>query len=571
MEYTYIGTLCIDQDLCITQFTPGAGVRFDLDADVIGRALPEVDLQLELDGLIETARRVHATHRALERRMHGTEGQTYHVGLSPIQTEEEIDGVAITFVERTGREAALPDPEETYAQHIIDTVWEPLLVLDDTLRVEAANPAFYSAFEVQPEAVVGELVYDLGNGQWDIPELRALLEEVLPHQATITHYDVEHTFEQIGWRMMRLNARRIDHKQCILLAIEDITEGQQMFHQLQEERNFVDRVLDTVGALVAVMDENGSLVRFNRECEEVTGYASEEVIGRNVFDLLIPEEERHGVHALFGQCEQDDERTFHENYWITKSGEWRLIRWSNTVLKNESEQVKYLIGTGIDITERRQLEREVISATDEERRRIGQDLHDMLASHLAGTAMMTQAFADRVERGQTVTAKELRRVVELLDEAGKQARSLSHSLMPLEVQGNELQAALRSLAKREEEMTGVRCTFEGDDALPTSGGDVPAHLYRIAAEAVNNALKHANPDAIAIRLVRDNERVVLTVRDDGMGISSPPDPTNGIGLHMMQYRADLIGARFDIEPVEGGGTLVRCSLPVSQLANDADA
>jgi signal transduction histidine kinase len=110
------------------------------------------------------------------------------------------------------------------AEEILDTLWEPLLVLEEDLRVQSANDAFYHHFKVEPDETVGRKVYDLGNGQWDIPFLRKLLEEVLPKETFLGDFEIEHTFEMIGRRTLLLNARRIDHLQLILLAMEDVTD-----------------------------------------------------------------------------------------------------------------------------------------------------------------------------------------------------------------------------------------------------------------------------------------------------------------------------------------------------------
>lgn len=114
------------------------------------------------------------------------------------------------------------------AEEILDTLWEPLLVLEDDLRVQSANDAFYSHFQVKPEETVGRQVYDLGNGQWNIPLLRKLLEEVLPNETFFRNFEIQHTFDSIGERTLLLNARRIDHLQLILVAMEDITERKEI-------------------------------------------------------------------------------------------------------------------------------------------------------------------------------------------------------------------------------------------------------------------------------------------------------------------------------------------------------
>ena len=131
----------------------------------------------------------------------------------------------------TPRHCAGPD----YAEKIVETIRDPLLVLTADLRVQVANPAFYHTFQVHPAETEGQLIYQLGNGQWDIPALRTFLEELLPHNTVFNDYEVTHTFEQVGPRTMLLNARRLDDVQLILLAIEDITVRTQTERRLQQE------------------------------------------------------------------------------------------------------------------------------------------------------------------------------------------------------------------------------------------------------------------------------------------------------------------------------------------------
>jgi two-component system, chemotaxis family, CheB/CheR fusion protein len=119
---------------------------------------------------------------------------------------------------------ALSNAQEL-AEKVIETIRDPLLILHPDLRVQTANPAFYQLFQVHPADTLGRRIYDLGNGQWAIPELRTLLEDILPYNAVFNDFEVSHTFPQLGPRTMLLNARRVDHLQLILLAIEDITSS----------------------------------------------------------------------------------------------------------------------------------------------------------------------------------------------------------------------------------------------------------------------------------------------------------------------------------------------------------
>jgi two-component system CheB/CheR fusion protein len=237
-------------------------------------------------------------------------------------------------------------------------------------------------------------------------------------------------------------------------------------------------------------------------------------------------------------------------------------------MRDDTGHIKYTIGTGIDITERRRMERDLLAISDEERRRIGQDLHDMSASQLAGTAMMTRVLARKVKADETIAADDLQKVADLINESGEQARALSHSLMPLEVHDGGLTTALQKLVERQQALSDIPCTFGASDTLPELGEQAASHLYRIAAEAIANALKHAEPHVIDVQLSLEEGHLVLRVRDEGAGISDDAEVTNGIGLHMMQYRADLIEAHLSIRPDDAGGTVVQCSLPIKR-ATDA--
>jgi two-component sensor histidine kinase len=162
--------------------------------------------------------------------------------------------VVIDDVTEQRRSRWLLEHQKELAEKIVDTVREPLLVLRDDLRVQSANRAFYVAFKVGPDETEGRLIYELGNGQWDIPELRRLLSEVLPASEFFEDFQVEQEFPTIGRRVMLLNARRVDHLQLILLAIEDVTERQRAEHEREmlvaELNHRVKNLFAVVRALV---------------------------------------------------------------------------------------------------------------------------------------------------------------------------------------------------------------------------------------------------------------------------------------------------------------------------------
>jgi len=227
---TGIGTVFVDHDLCILRFTPPATKIINLIQGDVGRPVGHIVSNLAgYDSLVEDAQTVLNTLVPKEVEVHSLAGAWYAMRILPYRTlENVIEGAVITFTDITESKhikAALNEAHTHLAEAVVATVREPLLVLDADLRVVSANPAFYGAFQVTPEATIGQLLYDLDNRQWDIPALHALLGEILSSNAVFNDFEMTHAFETIGKVTLRLNARRISTKpgqsELILLAIEN--------------------------------------------------------------------------------------------------------------------------------------------------------------------------------------------------------------------------------------------------------------------------------------------------------------------------------------------------------------
>ena len=185
------------------------------------------------------------------------------------------------------------DETRDYAENIINTVREPLVILDHDLRVVSASRSFYKVFKVNPEETVGQLIYDLGNQQWDIPKLRDLLETILPQKTTFDDYEVEHDFVDIGRRIMLLNARQIESvpgkERIILLAIEDITEHRQLEILLADSEKRYRRLFETANDGILLLEKSqGTIVQANPAAEKMFGYSETECIGKKLQALGVP-------------------------------------------------------------------------------------------------------------------------------------------------------------------------------------------------------------------------------------------------------------------------------------------
>jgi two-component system, chemotaxis family, CheB/CheR fusion protein len=230
LENVNVGTIFLDRDLNIKRFTKPVTSLFHLIPSDIGRPLGDIKPVVIINELINKAKYSIEMFTTHEEELSADDGKWYLMRILPYRTTEEVvDGVVITFTEITSLkniESSYRDVSELF-ENIFNAIREPLLILDKDLRVISASKSFYDCFHVTPEETIGNLIYDLGNKQWDVPKLRMLLEEILPKDSKFDDYEMEQEFLNIGRKVMLLNARIVNQKESdsrlILLAIEDIS------------------------------------------------------------------------------------------------------------------------------------------------------------------------------------------------------------------------------------------------------------------------------------------------------------------------------------------------------------
>jgi two-component system CheB/CheR fusion protein len=231
LDSTQVATLFLDNSLKIKRFTPHVTKIISLIQSDMGRPITDIVSNLQYNDLVKDVNEVLETLVSKETQVQTRDGGSYQLHIVPYRTVDNIiDGVVITFADVTDfRKMAERMTERTeYAEAIIRTVREPLLVLNSEMKIMSANPSFYRMFHVAPEETEGQTLYSLGNEQWNIPVMRELLEKILPQNTEIEGFLMEHEFPIIGKRRMLINARRIVQegslKELILLAVEDITD-----------------------------------------------------------------------------------------------------------------------------------------------------------------------------------------------------------------------------------------------------------------------------------------------------------------------------------------------------------
>lgn len=355
--------------------------------------------------------------------------------------------------------------------------------------------------------------------------------------------------------------RGFPHHDGLLLYFSDVSAQREAVQALYESEARARAILDTTVDAIITIDERGLIESYNKAAERIFGFTAAEVMGENV-SLLMPSPFR----------EEHDE--YIENY--LRTGHRRIIGIGREVVGQRKDGTLFpmslavsevMVGprrlfTGLvrDITERRRLEQEVLAASEEERRRIGQDLHDGLGQMLTGIGLIARNLARRMAKEGLPHAEGVEEVAQLVREADEYARELARGLVPVELEANGLASGLRRLAQKGEHLFGITCTFEELGGGLVYNAQAATNLYRIAQEALSNAVRHGKASRVAITLAGGEDQVRLRVEDNGSGIPAVLPAQRGMGLRIMHYRAELIGASLEVRPGARGGTVVTCTL-----------
>lgn len=331
---------------------------------------------------------------------------------------------------------------------------------------------------------------------------------------------------------------------------------------LRDSEERIRGIVETAVEGIVTIDHRGIVQSVNPAVARMFGYGADELIGRNV-SLLMPSpyrEQHDGYIAAY--LATGRARIIGIGREVTgQRKDGTVFPMDLSVGEFQRASGRMFAGIVRDITERKLLEKEVLEISDREQERIGQDLHDGLCQQLAGIELVCQTLEEDLATTAPAQAGQARTIAKYVRESIGQARGLARGLSPVGIELDGFVTALRELALSTEKMFGVRCEVSCGDTPVAEKNPAATHLYRIAQEAIHNAIRHGRAQVIVLSIRAGERYFELRVEDDGSGLPADVQSSRGMGLRIMKYRAGMIGGTLEIDPRPEGGTIVRCLFP----------
>ena len=366
---------------------------------------------------------------------------------------------------------------------------------------------------------------------------------------------------------------------------------------LRESEARMRATVEQATAGMARCDPTGRITFVNRILCQMLGYTELELIGKSFAELTHPDHVEDNVRR-FREMVRTGKPYAIEKRYIRKNGSVLWLDVSASAVPGPDGKTQSTVSVIVDITARKEaevvlqrsnelleqrvvertreldaankqliseiqrrkgLEGEILSVSDREQQRLGQELHDGLCQHLTAVAFMARSVALRLKQHRVIDAADIEKIGELVNKAAIDTRNLSRALHRMDVDAAGLVLALQDLVGRE--IWRTSCRLEVKPSFHIEDDAAAAHLFRIAREAVINANKHAQARQIVVTLERFPHEIVLRVIDDGIGFPRDLEPQQGLGYHIMKYRAQLMGGRLEIDSPKTGGTRVSCLIP----------
>ncbi len=522
--------------------------------------------RLELKRRLETEGQV----RGFENQIYRKDGSKIWISVNA-HIVRDADGKALYYegtsqdvTERKRAEEALKESEARLATlaHAVESTAEMICITDMEDRFTFANPAFLKGYGYTEAEIIGKTPAILVSPQNPPSLLTEILKatraagwngEVIDRRKDGSDFPISLGTSQI---------RDSEGEVIGLIGVaRDITERKRAEAVLKESEEKFRTLFESAPIGMALHDARGRYVQTNQVYQRMLGFNNEELRQLSVRRITHPDDVEEGQRFFEEFREGKREQYQREKRYMHKDGHLVWAHASASAIRNNKGELIYIISMVEDITERKQLEQEVIETSANERRRVGHELHDGLGQYLAGIAFKAKALEQSLVAESLPHGAEAKELAALVSNAISQTRSLARGLDPIEVETIGLQAALQNLAVETQKFFNISCRFQCSENMLEVDPQVSLALYRVVQEAIHNGITHGEATSIEIELSVNGSDLCLRVQDDGAGFQPEEGRRDGIGLRVMQYRARSIGGTLRISSEPQRGTEVHCMVP----------
>jgi PAS domain S-box-containing protein len=511
------------------------------------------------------------------------------------------------ITERKALEAEIQDARE-YAENIVEAVREPLVVLDCDLKVLTANGSFYRTFQVLPGETIGQFIYDLGNRQWDIPKLRVLFEEILPHDTVFNDYEVEHNFDGIGRKTILLNARQIFRKNVgshiILLAMEDITERRQAETASINALKFQQVLMDAIPSPVFFKNAQRVYIGANKAFERYLGLPPEEFIGKSVYQIASPDLARVYDGADLDLLDNPGVQSYEASV-LYADGLRHHVVFNKATFTDAAGNLAGLVGVILDITPQHDAEEKLLKAFEEitlahaaseVASRAKSDFLANMSHELRTPLNAVIGFSEVLLARMFGPINDKQQVyVHFILDGGRHLLSLINDILDLsKVESGKMELERESFAlgefldaslamlREKAQAGGIELCLEGTAKPEVIIVADRRKLRQIMFNLLSNAIKFTpQGGTVRVRLLESDGEATVTVADTGRGIKPEDIPKlfqvftqlesaytkeyegTGLGLALTRRLVELHGGRIWVESEFGQGSSFSFNLPLT--------
>jgi PAS domain S-box-containing protein len=574
-----IPLILLDANSRIRRFTPLAAKVLHLGPNDVGCPFTDVASGLNVVDWQALLSRVSRRGLSVEREISDEHGHRYSLRIRPyLRTDNKTHGVFIVLLDTHLIHKALDQARQSaaFARAIVETAHEALVVIDPSLRVLSANRSFCDLFRVSSKAAKGRSLIGARKGQLNIPELEPLLKDVFTSGKEIKSFEIDRQFRVIGRRCLVLNARQLSATSSVLIAIENVTAAKEGHEQTQKAEATVRALLESSPQSIIAVNEKGHVILANRKTEEMFGYKLSEIIGQPL-DPLVPQNSR-GLHEVRHRNYFQEGKSRRMGLGLElearrKDGSLFPVEIGLSLIKTSTERLGVAFVN--DVTERKRLEQterksaeeiralaaKLLTAQEDERRRVSLQLHDNICQELASLAIDIGALADRTQAPDS--SAKLKEIQARAVHASEQTRHIAYELYPSVLDDLGLVASMRELCKNVSERHDLAIEFMSGLLPSFLSREIAACFYRVAREALNNVVQHARAKQVSVALSFGKGKLLLSVADDGVGFEPEVVQGNGaLGLLGMAERARVVNGSLSIASKRGKGTRIGLQVPM---------